>query len=119
MMTLASCSTCYNFYGFPAISPLDGLFLWIRTGAISGQQCSVTFAVMTFSYCPISGIYFMGFPQFFHLTDCSLDSEKIHFWSTTECEISNKLFYYIPTFLSFGGLVGFGEEPRFWTTIAV
>jgi hypothetical protein len=30
-----------------------------------------------------------------------------------------KLFYYIPTFLSFGRLVGFGEELHFWSTIAV
>ncbi len=35
---LASCSTRYLFSGFPTVSPLAGLFFWIRTGSISGQR---------------------------------------------------------------------------------
>jgi hypothetical protein len=70
LKTFAYCSTCYVFYWYPTVFPLDGLVLWVRAGAISGQklQCDICiddiFAIVKFAYCSISYLFY-GFPTVF------------------------------------------------------
>jgi len=69
-MTFVYCPTWYLFYGFPTVFPFDGLVLWVRAGAISGQQlqCDICiddiFAIVIFAYCSMSYLFY-GFPTVF------------------------------------------------------
>ncbi len=83
LKTFAYCSTCYVFYWYPTVFPLDGLVLWVRAGAISGQklQCDICIDDICLLSYPVFILWFSY--SFSMWRTGSLGSDRSHFWSTT------------------------------------
>ncbi len=121
-MTFTYCPTWYLFYGFPTVFSFDGLVLWVRAGAISGQQLQCDTCID--DMCLLSYLVFILWfsYSFFIWRTGTLGSGRSPFLSTTAVwhwhwwhVLTVPPGIYFMVFLQFFHLTdwffGFGQEP--------